>query len=271
MTSNDIQIIDRVATAAGVRILTGITMLSSNRTAGIEFARDGVLANVALTNLAGLELGSEPENFVALGYRPTGWNYNPDYFTEYVALANDITASLPNLNASMPIFAGPSATNANDVLPFLANNATMNLTRLVTFHQFALSACPGETSTDLSPTGLIGDPPESGYPYLGAIVSSEAKIVISEAGPVACANLDAAATVQAESFPTALWALDFMLYMAWAGIRGIRFAGGAFVNGTASGGPVGRGAPFVVRNTTWGVLGEVRPMYLAMLAFNRVL
>ncbi|TPX47965.1 hypothetical protein SeLEV6574_g02327 [Synchytrium endobioticum] len=271
MTSKTIQIIDRIATAAGVRVLTGITMLSSARNASIEFARDGILANVQLANLAGLELGSEPENYIPLGYRPPGWNYDPDYFSEYVALANDIAASLPNLAANMPLFAGPSVKNPASALPFLASNATMNLTRLVTLHTYALSACPDDVSPDLSPSALMHDPPESGYPHLGSIVSSKAKIIISEAGPVACANLDAAAAVQPESFPTALWALDYMLYMAWAGVRGIRFAGGALVNGSSPGGPIGRGAPFIVRNTTAGLLAEVRPMYLAMLAFNRVL
>ncbi|TPX30154.1 hypothetical protein SmJEL517_g06220 [Synchytrium microbalum] len=269
MTSKSIQIVDRVATAAGVRILTGITMLSSTRTASVELARDGILANVALSNLAGLELGSEPENWVALGYRPATWNYNPDYLAEYVSLASDIEATLPTV--PMPLFAGPSARDPNDVLPFLANNSTMNTTRLVTFHKYALSACADNESPDLSPTGLLADPPDAGYPYLASMVSSKANIVVSQAGPVECANLDAASSVGTESFSVGLWALDLMLYLAWAGVRGIRFGGGALVNGTSITGNIGRGAPFIVRNTTSGLNAEVRPMYLAMLAFNRVL
>jgi hypothetical protein len=168
------------------------------------------------------QIGNEPDLYKSPHnmLRPAGWDF-PDYLKEWTAIANAVSARVPDAR-----FAGPDVANASDWV--------------VRFAQ-AAPALMGKRLVSLSGHYYAEGPPESPDANIANLLKGDPRIAqrMDAIMPAAhAAGLDFRMTEgnscyrggkpgMSNAFASSLWGGDYMLDMAARGCKGINFHGGS--------------------------------------------
>lgn len=197
--------------ATGWQLIWGINLGSGTEQQAWEEAQ--AVAAVAKNNLLAFEIGNEPDLFGHEGHKSKGYSYE-NYLEEYRRYKSAIRAKLPHAP-----FAGPDAAVATDwVTRFAADEG--NDLKLLTHHYYR--ECASATST----LDKLLHPDPKLAPELGklkaASASSHVPYRICETNSFCGGGKPGVS----DTFGAALWMLDFMFTLAWAGAAGVNMETG---------------------------------------------
>jgi hypothetical protein len=212
-----------VAKSSGARLIMGLNFEADSRAVALAESQ-AMLHVIGRSRIAAFELGNEPDLYAGLPWytkngqpvpgRGPSWSYGT---------FNQDAASVAGALGSDPI-AGPSIGTMSwmpDLSPFLS--AVPNI-RLVALHRYPLQGCTVPPSAPSYPTisHLLADDASLGQaqdlaPYVLIAHAHGLPIRNDEMNTVACGNVRGVA----ETFASALWAMDASFQMANAGVDGI--------------------------------------------------
>jgi hypothetical protein len=212
ITSADLARIAALARATGWHVLLTVNLGHYDPAAA---AREVAAARALLgSDLAGVELGNEPDAYVGKGLRARGWNFAA-YRPQAAAYRAAIAAVAPGV-----AIAGPDPSSGLPGLRWVRAAARTLRPALLTDHYYPLSSC-GSTPTVAELLSPVTRAAES------AMLARMAAIARAHATPL---RLDETNNVSCEgqpgvsdSFASALWALDFVVRAMDAGLAGIDF------------------------------------------------
>jgi hypothetical protein len=197
--------------ATGWKLIWGLNLGSGTEQQALEEAQ--AVSVAAKGNLLAFEIGNEPDLFSHEGHKPKGYGYE-DYLKEYRRYKSAIRAKLPNAP-----FAGPDAAAQTDWVTRFATDEGSDL-KLLTHHYYRECAKPTSTLDKL----LHPDPklaPEL-EKLKAASTSSRVPYRICETNSFCGGGKPGVS----DTFGAALWALDFMFTLAWAGAVGVNMETG---------------------------------------------
>ncbi len=233
----------------GWRLIWGLNLGSGTMANAVDEAR--AVASAMKDKLLAFEIGNEPDLFGhGAAHRPRTYTYE-DYLREYRAYKAAIRRELPDAP-----FAGPDAAVATDWVTRFASDEGKDL-KLLTHHYYRECANPTSTLERL----LHPDPklqPEL-EKLKAAAASSGVPYRICETNSFCGGGKPGVS----DTFGAALWALDFMLTLAWAGAAGVNMETGMNQLGWVSWySPIG--------DDQHGAYAA-KPEYYGMLAFEQAI
>ncbi len=248
-----------VARSLGARLIMGVNFeANSHAVAGAEI--QAMLRYIGRARIDAFELGNEPDlygglpwyttNGVGVPGRPAGWGYttlNQDYASVAAGLS------------PQPL-AGPSIGTLG-WMPDLSDLLTaVPQIRLVTLHRYPLQGCTVPPSSPDYPTipHLLADTAsltqaEDLAPYVAIAHARGLPIRNDEMNTVACGNVGGVAN----TFASALWAMDASFQMANVGVDGINIHTAAGYSDQLF--------SFTRAGSRWR--GQVAPEYYGLLMF----
>lgn len=165
------------------------------------------------SDLRDMECGNEPNLFVGSGLRPTGWGYPQFTATDFPECVNAIGNSAP--------VAGPN-TNGGAWEPAFANDEH---NRVIELHdqQYSLHGGPKTTATLTQLLSAATDSTETSTaaPLITDASNVGLRMRRDETNSVNIGGVHGVSDV----YGTSLWAVDYILLLARAGISGFNFNG----------------------------------------------
>jgi hypothetical protein len=243
VTPADIQRLNRLLAVTGWRTEVGINVGRWDPVLGADQA--SAMFSILGDKLVAAECGNEPDQWVGKGFRPAGYAY-PDYHNDWAACA----AAVGSDRIAGPDTAGTSSSWASS----LAADERSRLSML-TVHQY--SAGPDATIARLLAPETIAAQLNSVSRNLAAAKERNLPMRVDEANSAFSGGVDGVSN----KFASALWALDYTMSMAQAGLSGVNIHGGLGVcNEPIWNGKFQRYTPFCAANKA----DEAAQVYRAM-------
>jgi hypothetical protein len=208
VTPVDLQRLNRLLSLTGWRSEVGINVGRWDPVLGADQAR--AMFTILGDRLVAAECGNEPDQWVGKGFRPAGYAY-PDYHNDWVACAEAVGGN----RIAGPDTAGTSSSWASS----LAADERARLSML-TVHQY--SAGPEATIAKLLAPETIVAQRNSVARNLAAAQAKHLPMRVDEANSAFSGGVDGVSN----KFASALWALDYTMSMAQAGLSGVNIHGG---------------------------------------------
>jgi hypothetical protein len=218
-----------------------------------------IASAIPASSLLGLELGNEPDGFVARGLRPAGYNFS-DYMTQMIAWKLLVASgSGSQLSSITPALSGtPWIADFENILP--TTNAPPEL---VTQHYYVgtyISSQPKPLDFLLADKSATSGPQQLA-PYISAVHNSGKKLRIGEMNSLANGGQPGVS----DAFASALWGVDIMFEFAAAGADGVNWH-------TGNGGDYGLFQFSTTSDPSTGLneyaLTQVRPLFYGLQLFE---
>ncbi|HEY7209151.1 MAG TPA: hypothetical protein VH477_02675, partial [Bryobacteraceae bacterium] len=227
------------------KLIWGLNLGSGTVAQAVEEAK--AVSSAAKDNLLAFEIGNEPDLFGrGTSHRPSNYSYQ-DYLREYRTYKTAIRRELPGAS-----FAGPDAASATDWVTRFAADEGRDLV-LLTHHYYRECAKPSSTIEK-----LLGPDPKLAPQLQELRTAARATHVpyrICEVNSFCGGGKPGVS----DTLASALWVLDYMFTLAWAGAAGVNIETGVNQLGWMS-----WYSPLITDNS-----GNVftRPEFSGMLAF----
>jgi hypothetical protein len=235
--------------ATGWELIWGLNLGGGTVENGLDEAASVIAA--AGDNLLALEIGNEPDLFAGgVAHRPRGYSY-ADYLKEYRAFKSSLRAKFPKV----PL-AGPDAANHTDWVGQFATDEGKDI-KLLTHHYYAEGppTNPASTIENLLETD----------PKLGRILDQCTAAAGNSGVPFRICETNSCfgggKPGVSDTLASALWGLDFLFTLAWAGSAGVNIETGVNQLGFVS-------SYSPIFDDLQGHY-TARPIYYAMLAFGQ--
>lgn len=211
VTSADLEQLATFLNATGWKLIWGLNLGTGTEQQAVREAE--AVAAAVKDKLLAFEIGNEPDLFGHGTHRPKGYSYN-DYLQEFRRYKAAIRSKLPNA----PL-AGPDAASATNWVTRFAADERNDL-KLLTHHYYRQCAGPTSTLEKL----LLPDPklaPELNI-LKAASASSHVPYRICEVNSF-CGGGQPGVS---DTFPAALWVLNFLFTLAYADCAGVNLETG---------------------------------------------
>ena len=247
ISPSDIDRLARFANLAGWTVIYGINLATNTPANAADEA--AYVAKALGNQLAGFEIGNEPDLYHKNGLRDPSYDYE-NFKTEWETFASSIRSRINDVR-----FMGPAATTkaTNYAVPFAKDEA--GKFSLLTHHYYRAN---GQLPTSTIDLLLQPDP------NLASILDVLKITSQSSAHPVPfrvaeCNSFyNGGAPGVSNGFGTALWGIDFLFLNLEAGSSGVNFHGGGDGPGYTA-----------IANDPSGQVDGVRPLYYAMFIFSK--
>ena len=203
--------------ATGWRLIYGLNL--GTGTLGTAVDEAAYVAGEMGPKLVAFQLGNEPDLFNRNGLRKYDYNF-AQYMSEWLRYASAIRARVPKAP-----FGGPDTAYTSNWLPEFAKHAGGEV-QLLTRHFYALGP-PDDPSSSIE--HLLAPHNARFRGLLGGMRAAQ------QAAPDVPFRLTETNSVYgggkagvSDTFASALWGIDLMYRMAWAGAAGINFHGGRY-------------------------------------------
>lgn len=261
LNQDRLEVARSIARSLGARLIMGVNFEANS----IPVARaevQAMLRYIGRPRIDAFELGNEPDlygglpwyskNGVAVPGRPPPWWY-PNLNSDYASVAAGVSPQ--------PV-AGPSVGTLAWMPDLDALLAAVPQIRLVSLHRYPLQGCSVPPSSPDYPTiaHLLSDTASLGQaqdlaPYVAIAHGRGLPVRNDEMNTVACGNVRGVA----DTFASALWAMDASFQMANVGVDGINIHTAAGYSDQLF--------SFSRSGTRWR--GQVAPEYYGLLMFSR--
>jgi hypothetical protein len=214
----DLRGVADLAQRTGWRVLLAVNLGHFDPQAAAQEAR---AARAALGDrLAGIEIGNEPDAYVAKKLRTKPWR-----FASYRPQMSAYRSAIEQANPGLPV-AGPDVSTGVPILRWVRAAATAEHPGLLTAHYYPLSRCGGYAPvlSDLVGSGGVrGGVRPMETRYLGELAriarSTRIPLRVDETNDVSCGGQPGVSN----TFAAALWALDYVMRAMQAGMTGVNF------------------------------------------------
>jgi hypothetical protein len=268
LTSTDIANYFFAASQTNWKVLMGNNLGQNSPSWSLTEVVNGIAANSTPSQVLGLEIGNEPDDYVNDGLRnaanyPNNTYTPANHATEFLAYANaykgDASAKVYPLVGSAAADIWRSQANIGT---FISTVGANNL-GFVSVHDYPLSVCGSGTITAsaLLAKGVTGTLAAVAPVWVQTAKNNGLSLRFSETNSATCGGQNGVSNTFAET----LWALDWMFTGAKIGLSGMNFHNGglpganyAFMQTTVT----QSGANFTYTNT-------VKPLYYALYMFAR--
>jgi hypothetical protein len=222
LTRSRLAVAKALAQATGARLILGIQFEANSPVEAAAESR-AMIGVIGRRRIAGFELGNEPERYAFAWFykrngvkvfgRPSSWQFGP-FLRDYARIAHAM--------GSVPL-AGPAIGSYSWMLS-LGRFLRTERVSLVTLHRYPLQSC-------------AAGPGAPNYPTIGHLLSQDASVALADkfAPFVAMAHAHGRQVRNAEmnsvscgdahgvanTFASALWALDALFGMARIGVDGV--------------------------------------------------
>jgi hypothetical protein len=213
ITAQDLDSLGQLVHRAGWRALLTVNLGHHDP---ISAAQEAAAAHRAFgPALAGIELGNEPDAFVA----PDGLRSAPWGFPDYRAEVDAYRAAFDGLVSQVPIAGPDAASGRSKIANWIIPEAKVEHPALLTGHYYSFSCTQNPTAVDLLLPSVRRA--EGAMFRRLAEVSARRRIPlrVDETNNVSCGGL---ANVS-DTFASSLWAVDFLTRAMSAGLAGINF------------------------------------------------
>ncbi|TPX47893.1 beta-glucuronidase [Synchytrium endobioticum] len=264
----DLQLLNQFAYDTGYGLVLDVSMLDAAPDRTLEFIQNGIMKYIDPRNIWSIQLGNEPDNWVVIYYRPTGWQFDPDYLGEYKTYATQIKNQISGWTNPTSFGGGLGGMQVYlpqwiAYLPRFLQTETTSLVQSLTFNRYPLTVCDADPAKRQRATIplLLADPGETGLdfvdPVIAAAKAANIPAYLGEGGVASCSG----APGVSDSFASALWGVDMLLDFA---LRGLSKALIADPRGASQGisKNIATNGPFIFDVTTQAV--KVRPIFYAM-------
>jgi Glycosyl hydrolase family 79 C-terminal beta domain len=220
LTPDYVSVLHSLATTLGAKLILGIN-LEADSTSVASAEAKALVNGIGPAQVEGLELGNEPELYGAFTWgrsgrtgRPHGYDF-ADYNQDIARIGEPLT---------MAPLAGP-ATGALKWFPYLGQFLSSHpRVALATLHRYPLQLCyvrPSEpnypTIANLLSTRSSATEANSVIPSIKTADAHGIPLRIDEMNTISCGVDNGVA----QSFASALWALDAVFQMARVGVDGV--------------------------------------------------
>ena len=220
LTPGYVSVLHSLATTLGAKLILGIDLEADSTTLASAEAK-ALVNGIGPAQVIGLELGNEPELYGAFTWgrsgrtgRPRGYDF-ADYNQDIARIGDPLT---------MAPLVGP-ATGAPKWFPYLEQFLSSHpRVTLATLHRYPLQLCyvrPSEpnypTIANLLSTRSSRTLADSVIPSVRTAAAHGVPLRIDEMNTISC-GVDSGV---AQSFASALWALDAVFQMARVGVDGV--------------------------------------------------
>jgi hypothetical protein len=192
----------------------GVNMGADNPTIATTEIK-AISAAIPASSLLGLELGNEPDSYVAKGIRPAGYSF-ADYVTQ-LTVWNKLVTSASQLSPISPALASyPWIASYENIL-----TSKVAAPELVTQHYYAgeyLASQPEPLDFLLADKNATSGPKRLA-PYIDAAHSAGKKLRIGEMNSLANGGQPGVS----DAFASALWGIDIMFEFASVGADGVNW------------------------------------------------
>jgi hypothetical protein len=256
LTPDYVSVLHNLATTLGAKLILGIN-LEADSTSVASAEAQALVNGIGKSQIEGLELGNEPELYGSFTWgrsghtgRPRGYNF-ADYNQDITRIGDPLT---------MAPLAGP-ATGAPKWFPYLGQFLSSHpRVAIATLHRYPLQLCyvkPTQpnypTIANLLSTRSSATEANSVIPSVKIAHARGIPLRIDEMNTISCGVDNGVA----QSFASALWALDAVFQMARVGVNGVNihtYPGATYQLFT-----------FTHSNGRWR--GTVSPEYYGLLMF----
>jgi hypothetical protein len=243
VTPNDIQRLGRLLDKTGWKAEVGINVGRWDPALGADQAR--TMTRVLGRKLVAVECGNEPDQWAGKALRPAGYDYTA-YHADWVACANVVGKARiagPDTAGTSSAWAASLAADEHDRMAML------------TVHQYASG--PDITLAQMLAPAQITAQLNSVKTNLAAATANGLPMRVDEANSAYSGGVDGVSN----KYASALWAIDYSLSMAQAGLAGVNIHGGLGVcNDPIWNGKFQRYTPFCAANKAY----ELAQVYKAM-------
>ncbi|HYB23743.1 MAG TPA: hypothetical protein VED41_08095, partial [Solirubrobacteraceae bacterium] len=217
ITPADLSALGELLSATGWRVLLGVDFAHYEPQRAAEEAR--YAKEILGDKLLGVEIGNEPNDYAGEHLRASSYGAG-EYAREAQGYQQALAASAPEVGVY-----GPAVTQNTTWLPQLAS--LLPAFAGITQHYYASSTCPGAPPRVPPTQAGVLSPAERELEeeHLHELVAvgtqSDRPTLIGETNDSACAGIPEVS----QTFASALWALDWALRAASAGVSGLDFHG----------------------------------------------
>ncbi|MBV8998564.1 MAG: hypothetical protein JO304_05865 [Solirubrobacterales bacterium] len=220
LTAGWMQVTRSLATRLGARLILGVNLEADSTTIAATEAK-ALLAGVGRRHVEALELGNEPELYGRFTWGPSGAPGRPRAygFSAFQQDFSKIADALPNVPLAGPAVGAPHWFRR--ISAFLSAHRRVTVT---TVHRYPLQLCyvrPGEPDYPTVPHLLSTWSTRTlAGSVTAAVVASHARglpVRVDEMNTVSCGSVPDVA----QSFTSAMWALDVLFRMASVGVDGV--------------------------------------------------
>ncbi len=248
----------------GAQLILGVNLAAGRPSIAAAEAR-AFLQGIGRRSIEALEIGNEPDLYTAFPWyrdryghiwyaRSSGYDYQ-----EFLREFSRWRAALPNVPIAGPAYA--ELTWLSGLAQLIRDEPGM---RVLTIHRYPLHGCGDTDSPTYASVGnMLSDSASAGLaadlvPYVTAVHNAGLRFRIDELNSAATASCIGRPSA-ADTFSSALWALDTLFNLASIGVDGVNFhtlPQAAYELFT-----------FTQRGKTWH--GFVHPDYYGMLMFTQ--
>ncbi len=222
LTRRRLEVARALADAINARLILGVQFEANSTTEAAAESR-AMVSVIGRSRIEGLELGNEPEVYAWASFyklhgvkhfgRPHGWQFGT-FVHDYTRIARAM--------GRVPL-AGP-AIGVYSWMRYLDQYLTAERVSVVTLHRYPMQGCsvgPGAPNYPtiahfLSKSASVGLA-DKFAPYVAMIHARGLKVRNAEMNSVACGDAHGVA----DTFASALWALDALFGMASIGVDGV--------------------------------------------------
>jgi hypothetical protein len=245
-----------VANALDARLILGVNLEADSRRVADAEAR-AMVNRIGGAQIAGLEIGNEPELYGALGWYKSAAGLQVPGRPPSYGEAN-FTSDFSNFARAMPpvALAGPSSGAPkwlSQLGTFLRDEPRV---RLATVHAYPLKRCTHSTHVtigQLLSNGASHGLAQTVAPYVAVAHGHHIPLRVDEMNAVSCGGVRGVSN----TFASALWALDTLFELAKTGVNGVNIQTVPKTNNEVLG-------PSLVKGT-WHV--RVHPEYYGLIMF----
>jgi hypothetical protein len=243
VTPNDIQRLGRLLDKTGWKAEVGINLARWDPAPGADQA--SATTRILGRKLVALECGNEPDQWAGKALKPAGYDYAA-YHADWLTCANVVG----HTKIAGPDTAGTSSAWAASLAADEHSRMAM-----LTVHQYASG--PDITIPQMLAPAQITSQLNSVRTNLAAATANGLPMRVDEANSAYSGGVDGVSN----KYASALWAVDYTLSMAQAGVAGVNIHGGLGVcNDPIWNGKFQRYTPFCAANKAY----ELAQVYKAM-------
>ncbi|KAJ3149341.1 hypothetical protein HDU86_006976 [Geranomyces michiganensis] len=251
----ELQILQQFCITTLSKLTLNVPMLSPDPAYAIEFLTQGVLVNIAASNIFAIEIGNEPDHYEKNDRRPPGYTFdmfNAEYTKAHAAI---VAAIGPSFQYQGPAYAYP--WTESELVPFLQSQ---NATKYISFHKYGQQGCSTATNPNaVTPLTLMMDPAPDEYAWLqpmGDVAAGRNQTLVwGEGGSSSCNGTMGVS----DTYVSALWTIDMLLEMAYRGVQYSSISGAGQTNY----------APYAIDDALGRI--TVRPTFYGMIMTSRIL
>ncbi|KAI9277929.1 glycoside hydrolase superfamily [Umbelopsis sp. AD052] len=251
-------VMNGVSSATGAKWMYGLNFEDASNMDSAKYLGQAAVETLG-DHLFAIQIGNEPDLYAKHGVRTPEWGI-PQYVDEWTSWASTLHEQFAPALKKQDIFTGAVICcnwNVSDIMQsnFMSNGNNMNYLNSITVQKYSSNNCFGKAKGDytdyLNHEWIIKNPKALYTDSAKTINAAGKQLIMGETNTAACGGIPGVS----DTFVSALWAVDWILYLASIGFSSVSLQ---------IGGKTTLYNPMYNIDSAW----EVAPIYYSSLAIS---